>query len=379
MRLSVCVTLVCISTVAAGWAAYASYLEGHESPPGAETIEEHVVPPPPHVPDNPLTDLVRRVRVGPGYSYQGLTVFPVELDRVVDRTDYLSMEEAIRRRDLVITEKETGSVPILLAQNRGRRPVLVLAGEIVVGGKQNRTLQDDVLLPPGSGLVELPVYCVERGRWHGTRMEFGTNATLMGQNARAAAIQHSDGQAAVWENIAAYSDVAAAIASPTEDLEAMQASEQVQQELARYREEFEKCWRPETVGMVVAEGYRFVGADVFCNERLFRRHRDRLLDSYAFDCVVIRLGKDDAEMLRAPTPSTHDAVRFLNRVLAGEFTWRGTPGQGRLLEVTEGDMSGTALVLEDVLLHACLMVLEHPPVRPMPIEIQPMQQEPEPR
>lgn len=39
----------------------------------------------------------------------------------------------------------------------------LLAGEILLGGKQNRVLTEDILLPPGSGPRNVGVYCVEGG------------------------------------------------------------------------------------------------------------------------------------------------------------------------------------------------------------------------
>lgn len=147
--------LACALALAA--TAGASYLEEVPAP-------EPGVVRPNAVPDNPLTRLVQRVSVRPWYSHRGLTVLRVELPDVGDDTLYLSLDEALEAGALVITEKEAGSVPMLLARNKGNRPVLMLAGEIVVGGKQNRTLRDDLLLPPHSETVELPVYCVEQGR-----------------------------------------------------------------------------------------------------------------------------------------------------------------------------------------------------------------------
>ena len=47
-----------------------------------------------------------------------------------------------------LTEREQTTVPELLVDNRGKVAVLLLAGEILVGGKQNRVLKEDLLLPP---------------------------------------------------------------------------------------------------------------------------------------------------------------------------------------------------------------------------------------
>ena len=63
-------------------------------------------------------------------------------------------------------------------ENRGKAHVLLLAGEILVGGKQNRVLREDILLPPLSGPRPIGVYCVEQGRWNEGRRDFESKSTF---------------------------------------------------------------------------------------------------------------------------------------------------------------------------------------------------------
>src|SRR4029077_20934246 len=49
--------------------------------------------------------------------------------------------------------------------NNSKRPLLLLAGEIVTGGKQDRVIGKDRIVPPESDPVDLSVFCVEPGRW----------------------------------------------------------------------------------------------------------------------------------------------------------------------------------------------------------------------
>ncbi|MCE2883422.1 MAG: hypothetical protein LW806_00785 [Planctomycetaceae bacterium] len=77
---------------------------------------------------------------------------------------------------LVIEEVSTsGSVPYLLARNESGLDFLLLAGQIVKGGKQNRGINLDVLVSAGAS-TQIPVTCVEQGRWNGgprTRFQHG--------------------------------------------------------------------------------------------------------------------------------------------------------------------------------------------------------------
>ena len=60
---------------------------------------------------------------------------------------------------------ETKIVARLRARNRSVYPVLVPGNVIVDGGRQARVIESSVVLAPGVE-AEIPVRCVEKGRWH---------------------------------------------------------------------------------------------------------------------------------------------------------------------------------------------------------------------
>ena len=338
----------------------ASYLEGDEAPAQVRP-PVRVIPIPEPPGDNPLARVVRRLHVRPGYTYDGLTVFQVELAGVEDPADYLSMGEALDRGDLEVREKGSGSVPYLQVRNRGRRSVLLLAGEIASGGKQNRVLRGDLLLEARSGWTELPVLCVEQGRWDG-RQEFKGSPSVALLSVRAAA-QTGAGQEHVWAEVSRNAGQLG-VASPTQDLQAAQDSPEAREAVGRYRDEFRRHWRREAVGMVVARWGRIVGADVFCNADVFLKHRDRLLESYALDCYAWR--RSHARILDGPVvgPDPGEAERFLRRVLRAGYEEVSTPGAGRGVIVRGRDVHGTGLVRGAVLLHAALFPREGPVIQP---------------
>ena len=93
----------------------------------------------------------------------------------------MSLEEALAKGRLKVNE--TGSVNELTVENVGDDEVFVQAGEIVKGGRQDRVLSMDLLLPPGSGRVSIAAFCVESGRWSARGQEdprqFSTAAAAM--------------------------------------------------------------------------------------------------------------------------------------------------------------------------------------------------------
>ena len=62
--------------------------------------------------------------------------------------DYVTLADALGAGLIEIVEvNEAGSVPNLKVVNRGEQEVLLLAGEILVGAKQNRVLNASMMVP----------------------------------------------------------------------------------------------------------------------------------------------------------------------------------------------------------------------------------------
>ena len=75
----------------------------------------------------------------------------------------LTLEEAMAKG--VVKVRETSNVNQLEIENLGLDEVFVQSGDIVKGGKQDRTLMVSLVLPPKSGAIPIASFCVEEGRW----------------------------------------------------------------------------------------------------------------------------------------------------------------------------------------------------------------------
>src|SRR5271165_4927707 len=75
----------------------------------------------------------------------------------------LTLEEALTRG--VVQVRETGDVNELEIENLGNEEVFVQSGDIVKGGRQDRSLMVSLVLPPRSGRIPIASFCVEQGRW----------------------------------------------------------------------------------------------------------------------------------------------------------------------------------------------------------------------
>ena len=75
----------------------------------------------------------------------------------------LTLDEALSNGSVKVAE--TGEVNELKIENTGGEPVFIQSGDIVKGGRQDRTLTTSLILPPHSGEISIASFCVEHGRW----------------------------------------------------------------------------------------------------------------------------------------------------------------------------------------------------------------------
>src|SRR5437762_10943378 len=98
------------------------------------------------------------------FTHRNLQIFLVQGETQLEGRHYATLSEAMAKGMVVV--KETGNVSELSIENRSSEALIFLnAGDIVKGGRQDRTIQDDVILQTRSGWVPLPSFCVENGRW----------------------------------------------------------------------------------------------------------------------------------------------------------------------------------------------------------------------
>ena len=103
-------------------------------------------------------------RLSGPYAYDNLTVFLVHGPETLDGSNFLTLSEALEQKKAVV--HETSEVNQLAVENLSRdEEVYVLSGDVVKGGKQDRTLPYDALVGPRSGQVSIDSFCVEQGRW----------------------------------------------------------------------------------------------------------------------------------------------------------------------------------------------------------------------
>jgi hypothetical protein len=297
-----------------------------------------------------------------------LTVFPVVAGKSFDTHEFLILDEGLRSGDVIVTEAgqarglirrhsgrsqhvvEEGGAEVnrLVLVNNSTRPLLLLAGEIVTGGKQDRVIGKDRIVPAESDPVDLSVFCVEPGRWVGTSEKFEGKTTagiFASPVVRSKAMAAKD-QQQVWDSVRstqrAMSETVAVAGVPSASAEVNQTTsyarvmdnkevqKQVDAVAAPVERNYESVIRQlrdkNAVGVVVAVNGDILWADIFASTQLLQKYWPKLIRSYATEAVVTRA--------KGGVVALKDAQRFLDNLEARHETADTEPGVYRQSEGT---------------------------------------------
>jgi len=229
-----------------------------------------------------------------------LTLTPiVATGTSADPGDLLVLDEAMPAKLVTITEFNEGDVNNLTLKNSSDKPVFLLAGEVIIGGKQDRIIGRNTIIPAKTK-QQVPVYCVEHGRWEGTTKEFSTAKALAHNRLRAHA--SFDDQSAVWAEV--HSKNAMHKTQNATDTYRKVATEQAAGSNKDWQSRIDTAIgklpagdRDRMIGYAVAVNGKIASVDVFGSPKLFKKLEKKLVASYVTEAVDIKAAKD----IKAPT------------------------------------------------------------------------------
>lgn len=297
-----------------------------------------------------------------------LTIFPVVAQVSHDTSDFITLDDGIRSGDVIVTEAgNVGVRPLVRGQshyvpehssgaqvnqlvlvNNSKHPLILLAGEIVTGGKQDRIIAKDRIIPAGGDPVDLGVFCVEPGRWTGTTTKFqAMSIPQMAQPSVRYNAMAEKSQQKVWDEVGRSRDRALAAATPqsgtfhggvagglagtTSYAKTMEVDgvQQTVDEVAKpiqtsYDSLIHQLRDKHAVGVIVAVNGQIIWADIFASTQLLEKYWPKLVRSYAAEAITSDVsGKQ---------PTIEAAEQFLHEMEGKHETIETDPGVYREAE-----------------------------------------------
>ena len=319
-------------------------------------------PPIPHYPsccaDGGCLDCLEKAMVAKPIRIESLLVYPVVGSSCADGS-YMTMDEALNKGALVVTEGKSAQVPFLTAENKSGRHILIMGGEMMLGGKQNRIVSQDILLPPNSGPIQIPVFCGERNRWTDGHGKFSGKQLLAPAKLRGQVYSGTD-QNQVWTGISSRMEKSGA-SSPTENMESLYESGEFAKSIAKWDRKVKGRFPFNTIGMIIYQNGRLAGVEIFANRALFSKLHKKVLHSYYADFLIT---KSHRHLTDAPPPNKTEAQAVLREILRARFTPHQTIGAGCLSGLLFRHHTGQALFHNHGLVHLSAISRTKGPVIP---------------
>ena len=248
------------------------------------------------------------------YTFKNLRLYPIYANEVFFKAhetvgDYLTLKEALETKKVIVTEVQSddqiinnqqnyneqvqiqnndGSVNTLCIENLSDDTVLIMPGEVVKGGKQDRVIAEGIIVPPNSGKIKLNVFCVEHGRWNynSDDQSFQKQTNVLSVKIRKTAIIDKD-QSAVWDEVSKITSKNSAV-NETGSYTVLDTLSELNDELKYYINHFLSLLTEDDkmIGVVVVTGDRVLGCDMFATNELFKDRIESLLYSYATEAIT---------------------------------------------------------------------------------------------
>lgn len=238
-------------------------------------------------------------------SFKNLRLYPIYATELLATQknqygSYVSLDEALKTNRIEISEKSidgrSDEVNKLYVENKSSDTLILLAGEIVKGGKQDRTLSDDIVLAPKTGKVDLDVFCVEHGRWDEKaenvvadkpmeEKKFKMTTAMVKPSVRKNAVVDKS-QGKVWEKVDEVNVKANQVTS-TAAYTAFDENKDYKKQEKEYTDYFTTHLPKDSkwVGVLAVSGSSVIGCDVFVTQDLFLKSWSKLLPSYINEAI----------------------------------------------------------------------------------------------
>jgi hypothetical protein len=287
------------------------------------------------------------------FTHDNLTVFLLHGKDTLSGKPLMTLEEALAQKKAVV--HETSNVNELSVENVADDvEIYVQPGDIVKGGRQDRLIAYDLILPPKSGKVAVASFCVEAGRWAKRGGEadatFGSSGKVANsKDLKVASQSGMSSQQQVWARVKeAQQKLSKNVGKGVENKESPTSlqltleDKKLLEEVDKYVKELSKAvdGKKDVIGYAVAINGQVEAADVFGSNALFMKLWPKLINGSATEALA---EKQKDKKFDAPTT---DAVKtFMAEAVKGKKSEKEL--SKRVLQICQEDEKNLYLEARD--------------------------------
>jgi hypothetical protein len=233
------------------------------------------------------------------FTHQNLSIYFVHSrEKCTSGQEYITLQEALEKGLAKVVE--TGSVGNLTIINHAKNVnIFIQSGDIVKGGKQDRTIKYDYIITPQRKEISLSSFCVEHGRWAKRGGEasdkFSSSSDRLAGRDLQMAAKYEGNQSRVWDEVGtAQKKLSQNIGKPVQAAESESSLQLTleNKDLNNFVDDYIDALSPavktkkNVIGLVVAINGHIVSADLYESENLFEKLRDKLLRAAAVEAAA---------------------------------------------------------------------------------------------
>lgn len=288
------------------------------------------------------------LRQAPAQVSSGIRIIPLISDEL-SSNGYCSLNRALSTENVAISEvNEAGAVPNVRVINDSERVILILDGEELLGGKQNRILNTSILVPPKCRLT-IPVSCSEAGRWDYQSRLFSESEGVLSASMRRTKMPR------VIENLklnrgyeASQSEIWREISGLSSRLRVFSQTRALREVYLQRHSEIDLIARGfpclnGQCGIYVEVNGAFAGLETVSSPEVWKDLHHKLIRSYAVDVLDVEF---------SPEPESEVAfAQVLEQILNADLIARNAVGLGEDIRLESEGICGSALFHREGFIH----------------------------
>ncbi len=270
-------------------------------------------------------------------THKNITAIPLKTEKKY--LDILTLKKGMELGLAEVTECEQSTVNTLIVKNKAITPLILLDGEEVVGGDQNRIINSTILVAPESE-AKISVSCSERGRWR-YKNKFESSIHIANYNTRRNKLSAMRCEAPVQNEVWSSIDCLERDNSFRSQTSAMSDSyENKKIDLEEILKSFKIV--DEQNGILIMENGEIKGFELLLNPEIYIDFHEKILKSYLIDVKVEN---------KESTINTDEAREVIKNAVNSNFEDKQSNGLEEVFEFENEEGLGKVYIYKDEVLH----------------------------
>ena len=230
---------------------------------------------------------IDEIKLNPGIEmlqpqvHENITIIPLKTERIY--IDLLTLKKGLELGLVEVKECDTSQVNTVIVKNHSVTPLILIDGEEIIGGDQNRIVNSTILIDAESEM-KIPVSCSEKHRW-AFKSEFKQSDYIANYKTRRAkeyaSRVSSSFQDVIWSSIDSL-EMEQDFASPTSAMDG--SYENIKAAHNQIIKQF-KIIDGQTGVLIMVDG-QITGFELFLNSEIYREFHEKILKSYLIDSKI---------------------------------------------------------------------------------------------